>query len=159
MRGCLRGKGPDHLRSGHLLAQSCEGVSGKTAGPPQDRAYLSPELQGCLRRYWPHDLKSQHVGAQSCEDVSCESLRSHRRAQPAAQHGRTGPQSAQLFAELSEPYPKPPLARASRVLVGVRLRSSSGRPWLEVLWRVSLETSSRFSVPRCGSRGARARFD
>ena len=84
---------PDHLRSGHLGAQSCEDVSGETAWTTSRAAARSPELRGCLRRNGPDHLargsseprvsrmsqakragppRARHLGAQICEDVSGE---------------------------------------------------------------------------------------
>ena len=46
----------DHLRSGHLGAQSCEDVSGETPRTTSRTAARRPELRGCLRRNGPDHL-------------------------------------------------------------------------------------------------------
>ena len=56
LRGCLRRNWPDQLSRGISEPRVARMPWAKLAGPPQLRAYRSPELQGCLRRNWPDNL-------------------------------------------------------------------------------------------------------
>ena len=72
MRGCLKRKGLERLRSRHLRAQSWEDVSGAIGKTTSGQGISEPRVARTSQARLAGPLRSRHLGAQSWEDVSGE---------------------------------------------------------------------------------------
>ena len=62
----------DHLRSGHLGAQSCEDVSRETDRATSGQGISEPRVARISQAKLAGQPRARHFGTQSCEDVSSE---------------------------------------------------------------------------------------